>query len=215
MLTVLVTNPKGGCGKTTLATNLAGAFARTGFTTVLADCDRQKSSLGWLKSRPDTAPAITGLDWTKDVGKTPKKTQRLVVDAPAAIRKKGVQELVREADVIVIPVLPSAFDLATASDFLRVLDKLKPIRNNKRAVALVGNRVRLRTTAASQLEEFLNGLKQDAVTQFRDSQIYLAAASAGLSIFDMPPSRTERVVSDWRLLLRFIGDVAIERERKK
>lgn len=213
MLTVLVTNPKGGCGKTTLATNLAGAFARTGFETVLADCDRQKSSLAWLRHRPETAPKIAGLDWTKDIGKVPRKTRRLVVDAPAAIRKKGVQELVRSADIIVIPVLPSLFDQDTTHGFLRVLDKMKPIRNNKRAVAVVGNRVRLRTKSASQLDDFLDGLERDAIAQFRDSQIYLAAAAAGLSVFDMAPSRTEHVIADWRSLLRFIGDVALERER--
>lgn len=213
MLTVLVTNPKGGCGKTTLATNLAGAFARTGFKTVLADCDRQKSSLSWLKQRPGEAPAISGLDWTKDVGKVPGKTQRLVVDAPAAIRKQGVRDLVQSANVIVIPVLPSMFDEATTRGFLRVLDKLKPIRKNKRSVAMVGNRIRLRTNSAKHLDDFLAGTEYDAGVRFRDSQLYPTAAAAGLSIFDLAPSRTERLVEDWQSLLRFIGGVALERER--
>ncbi len=213
MLTVLVTNPKGGCGKTTLATNLAGAFARTGFQTVLADCDRQKSSMAWLSRRPDRVPEIMGLDWTRSIGKIPKKTRRLVVDAPAAVRRKDVQELVRTADVIVIPVLPSLFDETTTRRFLGVLDKLKPIRKNRRAVALVGNRVRLNTNSARQLDEFMNEIDRDPTAQIRDSQMYPTAAASGLSIFDMAPSRTEKLVADWRPLLRFIGETAISRER--
>lgn len=213
MLTVLVTNPKGGCGKTTLATNLAGAFARTGFETVLADCDRQKSSLAWLALRPDRVPPIRGLDWTKAIGKVPKSARRLVVDAPAAVRRKDVQDLVRTADVVVIPVLPSLFDETTTRKFLGVLDKLKPIRKNRRAVALVGNRVRLNTTAARQLDTFLSEIDRDPTAQIRDSQMYPTAAASGLSIFDMAPSRTEKLVADWRPLLRFIGEAAIGMDR--
>ena len=213
MLTVLVTNPKGGCGKTTLATNLAAAFACTGFETALADCDRQKSSLTWLARRPDRVPEIRGLDWTKAVGKIPKKTRRLIVDAPAAVRRKDVRELVQTADVVVIPVLPSLFDETTTRRFLGVLDKLKPIRKNKRAVALVGNRVRLNTHAARQLDAFLSEIDRDPTAQIRDSQLYPTAAASGLSIFDLAPSRAEKLVADWRPLLRFIGDAALNRER--
>ncbi|MBT3358782.1 MAG: AAA family ATPase [Rhodospirillales bacterium] len=213
MLTILVTNPKGGCGKSTLATNLAGAFALSGFETVLADCDRQKSSLTWIKQRPEKYPPITGLDWTKKIGKVPGGTRRLVVDAPAAVRRGAVRELVQTADVILIPVLPSLFDEATTRRFLRVLDKLKPIRNNKRAVALVGNRIRVRTTASRHLEDFLAGLNQDVVSLIRDTQLYPTASAGGLSIFDMAPSRAERYTEEWRPLLRFISNVAFQKDR--
>ncbi|MBC8158213.1 MAG: ParA family protein [Alphaproteobacteria bacterium] len=213
MLTILVTNPKGGCGKSTLATNLAGAFALSGFQTVLADCDRQKSSLTWIKQRPDKYPPITGMDWTKKVGKVPDGTRRLVVDAPAAVRRTEVRDLVRSADVILIPVLPSLFDEQTTRKFLGVLDKLKPIRNNKRAVALVGNRIKARTTASRHLEEFLAGLNQDVVSLIRDTQLYPTAAAGGLSIFDMAPSRAERYAEEWRPLLRLISNAAFQRDR--
>ena len=213
MLTILVTNPKGGCGKSTLATNLAGAFALSGFETVLADCDRQKSSLTWIKQRPEKYPPITGLDWTKKIGKVPGGTRRLVVDAPAAVRRGAVRQLVQTADVILIPVLPSLFDEATTRRFLRVLDKLKPIRNNKRAVALVGNRIRVRTTASRHLEDFLAGLNQDVVSLIRDTQLYPTASAGGLSIFDMAPSRAERYTEEWRPLLRFISNVAFQKDR--
>ncbi len=213
MLTILVTNPKGGCGKSTLATNLSGAFALSGFDTVLADCDRQKSSLTWIKQRPAKFPPITGLDWTKKIGKVPDGTRRLVVDAPAAVRRSEVRELVRTADVIFIPVLPSLFDESTTHRFLKSLEKLKPIRNKKRAVALIGNRLKARTTASHHLEEFLAELNQDVVSLIRDTQLYPTASAGGLSIFDMAPSRAARYTEEWRPLLRFISNVAFQRDR--
>src|SRR3712207_2178522 len=109
MLTVLVANIKGGCGKTTIATHLAAAFATGGQTTLLADVDRQRSSLGWIDRRPASAALLTGLDWTKDLPAPPKGSGRLVIDAPAALKTKQIEELVKLADVIVLPVLPSAF----------------------------------------------------------------------------------------------------------
>src|SRR3990167_581927 len=99
MLTVLVANTKGGCGKTTIATNLAGAFAVAGFETVLADCDRQKSSLGWVERRPGSMTDIKSVDWTQEITPLPAKTQRLIIDAPAALKRKQVEELVHMADM--------------------------------------------------------------------------------------------------------------------
>lgn len=207
-LSVLVANPKGGCGKTTLATHLAAAFASMGFVTALADCDRQKSASAWLKRRPEQARPLRALDWTKKVGKVPDGVQRLVIDAPAAIRRKEVRDLIREADAILVPVLPSLFDEMATRRFLAVLDKLKPIRDNKRAVAIVGNRVRARSAANKQLDAFLAALGHDAVATIRDSQAYPTAALAGSSVFDMSGRRIEPLLADWQPLLRFLGRVA-------
>lgn len=213
MLSVLVANPKGGCGKTTVATHLAAAFAKSGFATALADCDRQRSSIGWAARRPTAAPPVFALDWTKKVGKLPDGIRRLVIDAPAATRRKEVRELIRNAHVIVVPVLPSPFDEATTGYFLDALEDLKPIRNNKRALAVIGNRVRARTAAAQRLDDFLAGLKRDAVARLRDSQAYPQAAMAGLSVFDVATRRVQPLIEDWQPLLRFIADAAGERRR--
>lgn len=208
---VLVANPKGGCGKTTIATNLAAAFAQMGLATALADCDRQKSATAWLKRRPDQAHPLTALNWTKTVGTLPDTLQRLVIDAPAAVRRKEIRDLIRHADVIVIPVLPSLFDELATRQFLAVLDKLKPIRNNKRAIAIVGNRVRSRSAANRQLDAFLTALGHDAVATIRDTQAYPTAAVAGLSIFDRTGRRIEPLLTDWQPLLRLISRVAAHR----
>lgn len=204
MLTVLVTNIKGGCGKTTIATNLAGAFANAGLKTVLADCDRQKSALAWAKSRPKAAAPLDAVNWGKALDKPGKKTQRLVIDAPAGIRRAQTEELVRMSDIVVLPVLPSIFDENATRRFLDVLDALKPVRKGKRAVAVVGNRVRTRTKTAALLEDFFEGTNHPVVTRLRDTQIYPTAAAGGLSLFDMRGVRAENFVQDWRPLLSFL-----------
>src|SRR5687767_2783172 len=125
MLTILVANVKGGCGKTTIATNLAGAFAVAGRRTMLADVDRQRSSLGWIGRRPPGAAAVAGLDWSKAVDGAPRGIERLVIDAPAALKTKQIEELVDLADMVVLPVLPGAFDQQATERFLGKLDELK------------------------------------------------------------------------------------------
>jgi len=212
MLTVLVTNTKGGCGKTTIATNLAGAFACANFKTVLADCDRQKSSLGWAKRRPGLAAEVTSVDWTRKITPLPQKTQRLIIDAPAALKRKQVEELVGMADMVVLPVLPSVFDENTTRKFLDRLDKLKPVRKGKRAVAVIGNRMRLRTKAAERLDDFLEDVGQRAVTVLRDSQFYGTAAMLGLSLFDYNDRRALNFLQDWRPLLTFIDEATAKRK---
>lgn len=208
MLTVLVANIKGGCGKTTVATHLAAAFARGGHATVLADADRQRSSLGWLELRPDTAAPITGQDWTHDFDRVPKHTARLVIDAPAALKTKQIEELVKMCDLVISPVLPGAFDEAATRRFLDKLEELKPIARNKKGVAVVGNRLRARTKAAERLDLFLDGVGHKVVTRLRDSQFYAEAAAAGLSLFDLKGKRVAEALADWLPLLEFTEQVA-------
>ena len=204
MISVLVANTKGGCGKTTIATTLASAFAGQGHFTVLADVDRQHSSLDWAKRRPDAAPALAGLDWAKSDFAVPKDAERVVIDAPAALKMKDVEALLKIADVIILPVLPSAFDEAATRRFLNRLEELKPIRKSRAAVAIVGNRMRVRTRAAAQLDAFLGGLGHTVVSRIRDSSAYTEAAADGLSVFDLRGRRAEDLRADWAPLLHHI-----------
>jgi len=201
MLSILVGNIKGGCGKTTIATHLATACARAGFRTVIGDCDRQKSSLGWLKRRSVDLPRIEGLDWSKSISDTPTATQRLIIDAPAAMRHKAVEELIDIADVVIIPVLPGPFDQDASTYFLRKLSDVKAVRKNQRKIAIVGNRLRSGTKAAEQLDQFFANVGYPVVARLRDTQIYPGVAALGTSLFDETSKRSRDYASEWEPLL--------------
>jgi len=192
---------KGGCGKTTIATQLAAAFANGGLATTLADVDRQRSSLGWLKRRPNTDAPIIGQDWTKSLGKPRKGCDRLVIDAPAALRMKQAEELILIADIVIVPVLPSAFDESATARFLKRIDTLKPIRKSKIGVAVVGNRMRTRTRAGARLDEFLAGQGHDVAARLRDSAAYAELAAEGRSLFDLTSKRAAGLAADWDPLI--------------
>lgn len=204
MITVLVANPKGGCGKTTIATNLASAFAGGGLRTALADADRQRSSTYWLKLRPAAAPPIEGLNWAKGEPKPPADIDRLVIDGPAGLRLWRFRELVAHADVVIVPILPSPFDERTASRFVRRILRNKAIRKRNTPVGIVRNRVRVRTRAADHLETVTARLDAPDIGEIRDRTLYMDVASKGLGIFDLPPSRIQALQSDWYPLIRFI-----------
>jgi chromosome partitioning protein len=192
MHTVLVANTKGGCGKTTVATHLAAAFANAGLPTALADVDRQRSSLAWLGSRPVGSAPIQSLDWVKDITEPPSGAARIVVDVPAAMKIKQLEDLIRLADIVVLPVLPSGFDEAATARFLDKLEALKPIRNN---------RMRARSRAADHLGHFMRGLEQSVVARVRDSVVYADLSGEGRSVFDLNGRRYEDLRGDWHPLL--------------
>ena len=197
MISVLVTNMKGGCGKTTLATNLASAFAGAGLPTALADVDRQRSSLDWLKIRPSDAPKIGSLDWRKGKTRLPKGTARLVIDCPAGLRLKHVDELLKEANLVIVPVLPSIFDERSTERFLSKLVEIKPIRKGRKSILVVGNRTRQRSRATQRLVSFLEELDQAPIALLPDRAAYGELANQGMSVFDLQGRRGSTLRSDW------------------
>ena len=204
MLSVLVANSKGGCGKTTISTHLAAAFAGQGWSTALADADRQHSSLGWARRRPAGAASVRGLDWAKDLGEVPKKLERLVIDAAAALKRKHVVALVGMADVIVVPVLPSIYDQTATGGFLEALGELKPIRKSRKPVAIIRNRFRARSRAALRLDRFLDLVEHRDLGALPDRAVYDEVAAEGLSVFDLKGRRAERLRADWQPLLAYV-----------
>ena len=207
MITILVANTKGGCGKTTVATHLAAALAAEGRRTALADADRQRSSLQWARLRPGTAAPIAALDWVDEPTTPPRGTERLVIDGAAAMRKKQVFELVRQADVIVVPILPSAFDQSSTAAFLDRLGELKAVRKSRKPVGILRNRVRPRTRAAARLLQFLQRIEHADLGALPDRAVYNEVAADGLSIFDLPGGRALSLRRDWDGLLRYLGDL--------
>jgi len=202
VLTVVVANPKGGCGKTTTATQLAAAFARAGLATALADADRQRSSLGWLERRPSTAAPIRALDWSKGPCKAPA-VERLVVDAPAALKRGGIEALADAADVVVVPLLPSAFDEAATAALIAKLAALKPVRKGKKAVGVVANRVKPRSRAAQRLDAFCAELDQPLAGRIADRAAYADLALDGLGVFDLDGARARSWRAEWLSVVAF------------
>jgi len=206
MHTIIVANPKGGSGKTTLATNVAGWLAGKKQRVVLADFDVQRSSAGWLSRRSELLPKIFG--WTPDQDRKvlqEAEAQWLVIDLPAGIHGETLRDAVRRADVMLVPVSPSVFDMDATKHFLAKLAEYKAVKDGAIHIGLVGMRVDSRTRSALELEEFLKAHDFPYVTNLRDTQVYVHAARDGLTVFDMPRSRVEQDWEQWRTLTRWIA----------
>ncbi|WP_399678742.1 ParA family protein [Xenophilus sp.] len=204
MPVVLVANPKGGAGKSTLATNIAGYYARQGHAVMLGDTDRQQSSRLWLGLRPAQAVPIRG--WTTDgdgaLLKPPPGTTHAVLDSPAGLHGKRLKELLALADRVIVPLQPSLFDIYAARDFLDRLSER--IAGTKTRVGLVGMRVDGRTLAAQRLREFEAQLSVPVVAELRDTQLYVQLAARGLTLFDIAPGRVERDLAQWAPLTAWL-----------
>jgi chromosome partitioning protein len=200
MKTILIANPKGGAGKTTLATNLAGYLASQGEDVYLWDLDRQKSALHWLSQRPAHLPPIQRLDNARQ-----KTHGVLVLDSPAGLHGEKLSELLKRVEKVLVPLVPSSFDLDATRVFLNELRKEKTIRSGKAFVAIVGMRVDARTRAAERLDDFLTPIELPVLTHLRDTQNYVTAAFDGKSIFDMAPSSVAQDLAQWQPIVDWIG----------
>lgn len=188
MRSILVTNAKGGCGKSTLATNLAAFYASEGYETVLADYDPQQSALAWLEDRPEDYGEITGIaGFDSGLKGIPRNTEYLIIDAPARSHGKELTELVRRAESIIVPVLPSPIDIKAAAAFVDELMKVHKVADKKARVAVVANRVRDNTLIFDELDEYLEKLKAPYVAALREAQNYIRAYQRGLGIHELPP----------------------------
>lgn len=201
MQVIAVANPKGGVGKSTLATNLAGALAQRGHSVALGDLDRQQSARQWLDLRPAAARPIQSwrLDDAGDLASPPKGADRAVVDTPAGLHGKKLRAVLGQVDRILIPLQPSLFDIQAIHGFLQELSEVGVPGSVQ--IGLVGMRVRDHTIAQDRLQEFLATLKAPLVATLRDTQNYVHLAAHGLTLWDVTPSRVERDLDQWAPLL--------------
>lgn len=204
MRSILVVNPKGGAGKTTLTTNVAAYLARKGERVAIGDLDRQQSALAWLDFRDEALPRVQGFDAREGWDKRPKGTTVVVVDAPAGIHGGKLSDSLKAADKVLVPVQPSLFDMAATEEFLRLVADEKSVRKQKTFVALVAMRVDPRTRTAAMLERFLTHFDLPVLTYLRDTQVYPTAAAEGRSLFDIAPSRARRELANWEPLTAWI-----------
>jgi len=184
---IMVMNAKGGCGKSTLATNIASYFADEGYGVALADYDPQRSSLDWIDRRPDNRPEIVGLAGFRDgLKKAPRNVDYLIIDAPARSHGSELTNLVRHAETIVVPVLPSTIDMQASDRFIAELKAVGKIERKQAKVGVVANRVREYTLIFEELDEYLTSAKVPYLAALREAQNYVRAYTRGIGIFELP-----------------------------
>jgi chromosome partitioning protein len=203
MPVVVIANPKGGVGKSTLATNVAGYYAAQGHAVMLGDADRQQSSRLWLGLRPPAARPIATWDISADqIAKPPKGVTHVVLDTPGGLHGWRFNDVIKLADKIIVPLQPSVFDIFATRAFL---DQLAEHRHaGKVQVGIVGMRVDSRTIAADKLRGFVDSLKLPVLGMVRDTQNYIHLAARGLTLFDVTPGRVEKDLEQWKTICEWL-----------
>jgi chromosome partitioning protein len=217
---IVILNPKGGCGKSTLATNLAAAYAHRGPTPAIMDYDPQGSTMGWLDRRPDDLPAIHGIAAYKRTMqatrswqlRVPNETVNLLIDSPASVDHDDLRELTRDSTSILVPVLPSSMDIHAASRCIADLLLVAKIDRRDRKLAVVANRTRKNTKSFAKLMRFLDSLGIPIVAVLRDSQNFVHAAEQGVGLCEMQPSRVKKDVEQIEKIVAWL-DAWPERRR--
>lgn len=201
MRSILVVNPKGGCGKTTIATNLATYYAVWGTSTALVDLDPQQSSMEWLRVRPKDENPIQGFNGLKGKIFPEPGTERVVYDCPARTDSAKVARLIKLVDVVIIPVMPSAIDMRVAASF--IADIVTKVRaNNADAImGVVANRTQKNYHSYAALMDFLKALDVPFVGALRNSQNYVKAADSGVGIFEMSMSDAKQDMAEWKPII--------------
>lgn len=202
MKIIAVCNPKGGVGKSTVATNLAGYFAASGHAVMLGDVDSQQSSRTWLSLRPPALPAIVPWDIREDqIARPPKGTSHVVLDTPAGLKGQKLDSVLQVADRMIIPLQASIFDILATEAFLNKLAK----RQQKTRVAVLGMRVNARSRAADQLAHYVGQLGLPVLGYLRETQNYIQLAAHGATLWDIAPHKVEKDLQQWDPVLQWIN----------
>jgi chromosome partitioning protein len=205
MHTILVLNSKGGCGKTTISINIASFFACWGVQVALADFDRQHSSTDWLRARPKESPRILSVAAWQENYTIPDEAEYVIMDTPAGINEDELAQLLRKADTILIPILPSPLDIRAAGrlihDIMQQYDDL-PL---KPRIGIIANRVRRQTKIYNSLKRFLSKLDLDFIATLRDTQNYITTTDLGISLFELPNWKKQKDLVGWCQLINWIN----------
>jgi chromosome partitioning protein len=204
MPVIVVANPKGGVGKTTLSTNLAGYLASRGRAVMLGDVDRQQSSLTWLGLRPAGLPKIMSWEVAQgEVVRPPKGTTHIILDTPAGLHGKRLDEVMKVADKVLIPLQPSIFDIHATHQFINEL--LAHRRSEKVQIAVVGMRTREGTISTDQLRNFLHTVGVPLLGFLRDTQNYVHLAAHGLTLWDVASTRFQGDREQWEPIITWVN----------
>lgn len=208
-----------------MATNLASYFVTQDLSTALLDFDPQGSSIRWLSLRPKSGAEIYGVHVASRKNNTgvtrsfqmrvPPETERMIIDAPAGVTGNELLDLIQYVDTIIVPVLPSSIDIHAVTRFIQELLVVGKVRQKGINIAVVANRAKKNTLTYKALERFLNTLKLPFITTLRDTQNYVHAAERGIGIHEMWDKRTDADKLQWRPLVRWLEDIALEKPKHK
>lgn len=205
---IMVLNAKGGCGKSTIATNIASYFADEGYSVALADYDPQRSSLDWLERRPDSRPAIAGVAaFDGGLKHAPRTADYMIIDAPARSHGAELTDLVKHAETIVVPVLPSTIDMQASDRFIRELKSVGKVERKEAKIGVVANRVREYTLIFDELDEHLTAARVPYLASLREAQNYVRAYTRGLGIFELPEYLAWPDWEQWEPLTKWLRSV--------
>jgi chromosome partitioning protein len=218
---IVVLNPKGGCGKSTLATNIAACYAKRGPQPAIMDYDPQGSTISWLNRRPADLPRIHGIAAFKKTMqatrswqlRVPEATVDLIVDSPASITHDDLRELTRDSSSILVPVLPSSMDIDAASKCIADLLLVAKVNRSEGKLAVVANRTRKNTKSFGRLMRFLDSLGIPIIAVLRDSQNFVHAAENGIGLIDMQPSRVGPDVAQIEKIVAWLDGWEARRKR--
>ena len=205
MRKIMVLNAKGGSGKTTIATNIASHFAKTKKNVVIADFDPQQSSLDWLRKRSEKLPPITGLDAVNHPLRVPKDTDVVIFDVPAGVFGKDLTHMVRRAETILLPVLPSPIDIRAGAKYIHELLLVGRVSRDQVRIGLIANRVKEKSWGYDKLQAFLQSLDIPIIGTLRETQNYLRAQERGLGLFDMGHSLAGHDVNQWKPIIKWLN----------
>ncbi|GAA6134658.1 ParA family protein [Oceaniserpentilla sp. 4NH20-0058] len=210
---ILIANAKGGCGKTTLATNAASYFAKYGNKVAMIDHDPQGSSVQWITARSNGLPAIYSVAAFRKDGslttrsfqlKVPLNTNYIIIDTPAGVTGNVLSDHLRHCDVILIPVVPSVIDIRAATNFIKEVLLSPGFRIKPKPIAVIANRVKRNTLGYNKLEVFLNSLNIPFITSIRDTQQYVRASEFGMGVFDFSQPQ-EKDLEEWKPLIKWLN----------
>jgi chromosome partitioning protein len=210
---ITIINVKGGCGKTTVATNLASAYAKLEMNTALLDYDPQGSSMFWLKARPAEAAKLHGIAAYPSKGtavtrsfqlRLPLETERAIIDTPAGLSGLDLVDQLRGTDTILIPVLPSSIDIHATADFIRDLFLVARVRPHRTRVCIICNRVKPNTLSFRALERFLQALDIPVIAQLRETQNYVTASETGLGVHELHSRTNQQDIDAWQQIIDWI-----------
>ncbi len=205
---IMVMNAKGGCGKSTLATNIASYFADEGYGVALADYDPQRSSIDWLERRPSNRATIATVEaYRSGLRTAPRNADILVIDAPARSHDKELTYLVKHAETIVVPVLPSTIDMQASDRFIKELKAVGKVERKDVKIGVVANRVRENTLIFEELDEYLTSARVPYIASLREAQNYIRAYTRGLGIFELPEYLAWPDWEQWEPLTQWLRSV--------